>query len=278
MTSCYHRSMRTILTFGLLLALLLSLSSLGKPKEMAPVIEKESALPSPEPTLKSARLELGAEKLIVFWRRIEKGEQVSLIANFENKLSGSDALAANGCDFLVNGGFYTPDNQPLGLFRLEAKELGALSPSKLLNGFVWGDDGGVSLGNTLPEDATAKSFVLQSGPYISLGKAFPDLEEERARRALVAVNADREIFFLAILSDGNYFSGPKLNDLKVILESLSLSYFLKLTEAVNLDGGSTLAFLQSGEPSIPEVKKSGSFFCVKNRSRLPESDPPTPGV
>ncbi len=231
---------------------------------MAPVAEREPPLPSPSPALKSARLELGEEKLIVFWRPVEKDEKVSLIANFENKLSGSAALAANGCDFLVNGGFYTPDNQPLGLFRLEGAELGTLSPSKLLNGFVWGDDGQISLGSELPEDTTAKSFVLQSGPYVSLEKAFPKLEEERARRALVAVNSDREVFFLVILAEGNYFSGPKLSDLKLILESLSQSYpAIKLTEAVNLDGGSTLAFLQSGEPSIGEVKKSGSFFCIK---------------
>ena len=263
MYSCYHRSMRTVFTLGLLLALLLSLSSLGKFSMRTPGAERESSPPYANPTLKSARLELGEEKLIVLWRRVEKDEQVSLIANFENKLSGEETLAANGCDFLINGGFYTSGNKPLGLFRLKGEELGALSPSKLLNGFVWGNDGKVRLGNGLPDPNAAKSFVLQSGPYVSLEKVFPGLEEERARRALVAVNSDREIFFLVIFTEGNYFSGPKLSDLKVILEGLSSQYPLKLTEAVNLDGGGALAFLQSGEPSIPEVKKSGSFFCVK---------------
>lgn len=203
----------------------------------------------------------------VLTRKLQTSEDVSLIPNFEETFSSADVLSSEHCDFIINGGFYTRDNSPLGLFFLKREKLSNYVRSDFLNGNISKNrNGKIILSSGTPTLSDDLEFALQSGPFFSLKNgSIQKFENEKARRSLVAQNLQGEIYFLAVYESSDTFSGPDLNTLKKVLLEVSNRDNLQIVSAVNLDGGSTLAFLQTGEDSISEIKKSGSFFCVKNR-------------
>ena len=246
--------------------------ALQKPSEPAPRVQDikseptQAVLSEPKTSqVQKLKLSLSGVEYQLRLRKLQENEGITLIPNLEKKLSSQEVFSSASCDFLINGGFYTSSNSPLGLLFLEGKTLSPNIRSGFLNGYLGlSRTGTLSLSSQAPQDLSGYSFVLQSGPYISLEDGQPPkFEETKDRRALVAENQSGEKYFVAILEENNYFSGPKLGDLKQLLQLLNQTYSLNLKKAINLDGGSTLAFLQSGEESIPEIKKVGSFLCLK---------------
>lgn len=203
----------------------------------------------------------------VLIRKLQENEDTTLIPNFKEALGSAEVLSSNRCDFIINGGFYTKENSPLGLFFLKEKTFAGYLESNFLNGSITKNrKGDFALSSGRPSTTEGLEFALQSGPYFTLKDGIePKFENEKARRSLIAQDSKGKIYFLAVYDSSDTFSGPDLNQLKKVLSGISDNNNLELVSAVNLDGGSTLAFLQNGEGSIPEIKKSGSFFCIKNR-------------
>ncbi len=188
------------------------------------------------------------------------GRVISLIPNFEEKRSGSSIAAEHACQIASSGGFYTPENKPLGLFRTGDNELGRVSNNRsLLTGFLYAfEDGTIGIDSEPPANA---STVLQAGPLFENGNYFPTRQDEYARRIVVIEDTQGNEYIGAVTSTENSYEGPQLSDLPPLLFSIDSPF--QVNRALNLDGGSASFFKDSSGFMLSEIVAIGSVLCFK---------------
>lgn len=185
-------------------------------------------------------------------------------------------MEQNNCRYGINGGFYTTDDKPLGLFRSHGETLSKQIESSLLTGVFY-----QTADNSLFIDTTtfargplangartdSLSFALQSGPYFTTESGLKIKDDEYARRMLVAQDAQGDFSFIAITEQENTHSGPLLADLPNIikeLNSINLNAIpYTLNAILNLDGGSASAFYSQNGTKLMEITPIGSLLCGK---------------
>ncbi|HLB60439.1 MAG TPA: phosphodiester glycosidase family protein [Patescibacteria group bacterium] len=185
---------------------------------------------------------------------------VSLIPNFTEKQSASTLAQANNCRGATSGGFYTPENKPLGLFIADGKTYAnEVSETRLLSGFFSVTDSGVLL---LSDEAIAGvRHSVQSGPLLQRNQAFSTVRDEPARRIVVAQNDSGATFLIAVTETDNIHSGPFLRDLPDII--FSLNEPTQFTNVLNLDGGAASYYQDSTKVRLSELTTVGSIICIK---------------
>ena len=156
----------------------------------------------------------------------------------------------------VNGGYFDPQNAPVGLLISDGKLIAPLRKARLLSGVLVSAKGRVELLRA-GEYSSRKSAIaaLQCGPFlVDGGKAVAGLNNTRpARRTFVFTTADR----VAI----GYCSSVTLAELADILVASGFN----VQRGLNLDGGSSSAFWFAGEHgvfSISEQKTIRDFVVV----------------
>jgi uncharacterized protein YigE (DUF2233 family) len=161
----------------------------------------------------------------------------------------------------VNGGYFDPQNAPVGLLISDGKLIAPFRKARLLSGVLVATKGRVELLRAA-EYSSRKNAVaaLQCGPFLVDGGApVPGLNNTRpARRTFVlTTGSDRAAIG---------FSSPvTLAQLGEILATARLAPDLKIQRALNLDGGSSSAFWFAGERgviSIPEQKTVRDFVVI----------------
>ncbi len=70
----------------------------------------------------------------IYWQLID-AEDLTLIPNFTEKKTASQIIEKNDCKYGANGGFYTTDYKPIGLFRTQSGQLSKATSNATLNGF-----------------------------------------------------------------------------------------------------------------------------------------------
>lgn len=193
----------------------------------------------------------------IYWQLIDpKG--LTLVPNFTQKKTASQIMEENSCSYGANGGFYTTDYKPIGLFHIRNSQLSKATFNTTLNEFFLKDSHGLlSISRNIPSEDV--DFALQSGPYMTPSSVLSINNDSYDRRILVARTKNNSWYFLAITEKDNSFSGPKLSDVPLILEKLPLD----IVEALNLDGGSASAFYSEKGIRFGELTPIGSFFCGK---------------
>jgi exopolysaccharide biosynthesis protein len=161
----------------------------------------------------------------------------------------------------VNGGYFDPQNAPVGLLISDGKLIAPFRKARLLSGVIVATKGRVELLRAAEyssrKNATA---ALQCGPFlVDGGSAVAGLNNTKpARRTFVlTAGSDR----IAI----GFSSYVTLAQMGEILATVSLAPDLKVQRALNLDGGSSSAFWFAGERgvvSIPEQKTVRDFVVV----------------
>jgi exopolysaccharide biosynthesis protein len=161
----------------------------------------------------------------------------------------------------VNGGYFDPQDAPLGLLISDGKLIAPLRKARLLSGVMAVAKGRVELLRyaeySSRRNATA---ALQCGPFlVDGGKAVPGLNDTRsARRTFILTGgADRAAI--------GFCSSVTLAELGDILATPRGVPELKVQRALNLDGGSSSAFWFAGENgpfSIRELKRVRNFVVV----------------
>lgn len=204
------------------------------------------------------------EKLLFLVEKINEPQKLILLPNFEEKLSSTVLLENNHCQFLVNGGFYGEDNQPLAWFFTQNKLFKKETKNAFLNGFLSMDEKGAIL---LDDVSPSKPIVwgLQTGPLLILKNqplVLNLVHDEPDRRLVAALNEKNELFFLVITKTDSLAFGPLLEDLPLIVEQIGSELNENFQAAVNLDGGTASAFLTRSK-SIKEYTWIGSFFCLQ---------------
>jgi len=161
----------------------------------------------------------------------------------------------------VNGGYFDPQDAPLGLLISDGKLIAPLRKARLLSGMLVVTKGRVEL-LRYAEYAARKTVTaaLQCGPFlVDGGRAVPGLNDTRsARRTFILTRgADRAAL--------GFCSSVTLAELGEILATPRIVPDRTLQRALNLDGGSSSAFWFNGESgpfSIRELKTVRNFVVV----------------
>ena len=178
--------------------------------------------------------------------------------------AGNDLAAAmrrERCLAGVNGGYFDPENKPVGLLVSEGKVIAPLRKARLLSGVMLVSSGQLQLLRTAEYSSKRKpTAALQCGPFlVDRGQPVPGLNDTRpARRTFIITGgADRAAL--------GFCSGVTLAELGEILATPGVMPDLKVQRALNLDGGSSSAFWFAGEQSpfsISERKTVRNFVAV----------------
>lgn len=193
-----------------------------------------------------------------------KESSLNLVYNLDKLHSASEAYELSACQYLINGGFYSPENTPIGWLETDNATRSAAASNVLFNAYIYlTPENSLKIANQAPQ--TPVTFGLQSGPQLIRSNQALDLklkQDKYARRSFIAkTNDDQVVFGMITLSD-NVYSGPKLIDMARILVAYGIKTNQPISQAVNLDGGSASAFI-TPDLSLSEFKPIGSFFCIK---------------
>jgi exopolysaccharide biosynthesis protein len=161
----------------------------------------------------------------------------------------------------VNGGYFDPQDAPVGLLISEGKLLAPFRKARLLSGVLVASKGRIELLRS-GEYSSRKTVAaaVQCGPFlVEGGAAVPGLNDTRpARRTFVLTGGSDRVGL-------GFCSAVTLAQLGKILATVRLTPDLRVQRALNLDGGSSSAFWFSGERgvvSIPEQKTVRDFVVV----------------
>jgi uncharacterized protein YigE (DUF2233 family) len=168
----------------------------------------------------------------------------------------------------VNGGYFDPQDAPLGLLISDGKLIAPLRKARLLSGVMVATKGRVEL-LRYAEYSSRKNAAaaLQCGPFlVDGGQAVPGLNDTRsARRTFIFTGgADRAAV--------GFCSSVTLAEIGDILATSRVVPDLKVQRALNLDGGSSSAFWFAGESgpfSIREQKRVRNFVVVVPKQSVP---------
>jgi hypothetical protein len=161
----------------------------------------------------------------------------------------------------VNGGYFDPEYNAIGLLVVEGKVIAPLQKARLLSGVLSATSKGVRISRVAEFSLAQKpETALECGPMlVDLGKAVHGLESTRmARRTFAAVSGGDKAAL-------GFCSDVSLADLANILGAVTVPDF-KIERALNLDGGSSSAFwfkrANGSAFSIPEQKPVRDFVAV----------------
>lgn len=253
--------MKKIVFLGL--ALVLSFFLFRNFQSHRKVLGDEATQTSEKPR-STNRISLGYNNraIDVYWAEADPWA-VSLNQNFEQKIAASELFTSNDCNLLINGGFYSKDNKPIGLFISERETLSGFQENQLFNGIFSINEFGIPKINSVPEPDVLTA--LQAGPLLKENNqylAVSLVRDEPARRSVAAVTGDNKLIFMIFLDNESAFLGPWLSDLPDVLGDFESKTGISIADAVNLDGGSASAFYTE-DVGISEISPVGSFFCVR---------------
>ncbi len=197
----------------------------------------------------------------IYLQKISHPNLVSLIENFKTKDLSTTLYADNHCLSGVNGGFYTKDDKPLGLFYANGTWLNRQPhTASLFNGYVYKTKTGeLKIDTTIPP-LDSVNFLFQSGPLFTSASRPSITNDEPARRILLGKTNTDELYFMAITEKNNTNSGPLLTNLPRIIQELNKETMKQFNLFINLDGGSASAFITK-DVQLTEFVPVGSFLC-----------------
>lgn len=254
------------------LLILTLLQLLSKNKSQKSVLSTTSLTPTPTPLIvpNGIHLKINFQKMkySIFVVKVKSTDKISLIPNFKENMLAGDIVASNSCKIAINGGFYTTTNTPLGLFIANKKILGKQVKSLLVNGFFWQEKNNIrSIAKLLPVNYKDFDFILQTGPFMQVAaQKIKLINDENARRSLIGIDQDNNIYLIAIVNSDNHYDGPLLSDVPLIFSLPSVQTYLPLTYLINLDGGSASFFFSKDNKNefiLSSLSPVGSIICIR---------------
>jgi len=186
--------------------------------------------------------------------------KIKLISNLSEQKPTFEI--AKDCQFLVNGGFYSKEDEHIGLFISEYEKLSPYRGNATFNGFLYFDKNEIPIVSENPPENTR--VAIQSGPVIKLDSVYQKLaisNDKKARRVVAAVTDSGELAFLIIYQNNSRLYGPELAKLPQVLERIEEEESINFLSVINLDGGAASAFYD-GETKFVESSTIGSYFCL----------------
>lgn len=203
--------------------------------------------------------------LQISWVKVDKPESIILYSNLREGETAQHLKDSKNCKTLVNAGFYSKSDKPIGMLISEGTVITPTSKNVLFNGFF-----GISRDNQpiISSKIEEKDIQngIQAGPLLKVNKELQTLNlqtDSLDRRTVVGLTSNNEIIFLTIFQKDSAFLGPLLTDLPTILNKFESMTGIILVNALNLDGGTASAFL-TDSVSVNELTKIGSYFCIRD--------------
>ncbi len=161
----------------------------------------------------------------------------------------------------VNGGYFDPENKPVGLLISDGNVIAPLRKARLLGGVMIVSNGRIQLLRVAEYSSKRRATAaLQCGPFlVDRSQPVPGLNDTRPARRTFIVTGGSDRVAIGLCSD------VTLAQLGKILATPGLTPDLKVQRALNLDGGSSSAFWFAGEHgsfSISEQKAVRDFVAV----------------
>lgn len=164
----------------------------------------------------------------------------------------------------VNGGYFDPQNLPVGLVISDAKLIAPFRKARLLSGVLVATKGRVEVLRAAEYSSRkTTTAALQCGPFlVDGGTAVPGLNATRPARRTFVVTTGTERAALG------FCSPVTLAQMGEILATAGLAPDLKVQRALNLDGGSSSGFWFAGQRgvfSISEQKTVRNFVVITGK-------------
>jgi uncharacterized protein YigE (DUF2233 family) len=200
------------------------------------MVERESLTTKGSPYLERIEVTSGVENATLHVvTALAALDTLAVIDDPTGSLSVATAGASRGALATVNGGYFAPDHESLGLVLSRGQVLHPLQRAPLLSGLVLVGPKRESLLRVAEyKPSPAHREALQAGPFlIDGGRAVPGLNATRsAARTVVFFAKDGEFGFISLRS-------ATLADAAQILALPQLIKGHPITRALNLDGGSS---------------------------------------
>ncbi len=141
-------------------------------------------------------------------------------------------LARTEAKLVVNGGFFDPRGNPIGLAVSDGKVLSTFSPG-MSGGVLWIREGVAHLTATEEYRSGPVDFAIQCRPRLVVGSRVNIRSDDgrRAPRTAVCVRSSGQSLEFDMAGEGGDDPGPTLKELASELADLGCE------EALNLDGG-----------------------------------------
>ena len=173
----------------------------------------------------------------------------------------SNVMAREKCVAGVNGGYFNPGFEPIGLLITDGKIIAPLQRARLITGVLTASARGVQILRarefSRPEKVNA---AVQCGPFlVDHYERIRGLDDSHSARRTFAAIGTNDRALLGVCSE------ISLAELATILATTRLAGDLKIQRALNLDGGSSSSFWCARENSvlsIPEQKPVRDFVGV----------------
>lgn len=190
---------------------------------------------------------------------LKKGHYSAQIVNQDLGLGFFGAPRVNQTTFQehaflgINAGFFTPDNQPLGLLIQEGKKLSRLIHSPLLSGIVAIDPMGNLDISSIEDQYNDQNAAFQAGPILFKANANVVIRKTNKadRRTVLAVSNSGDLIVLITTPVSLYDLAQLIKDQEKTIAPDGLKI------AINLDGGTSTSmslFLPGKRPLIvPEI-------------------------
>ena len=161
----------------------------------------------------------------------------------------------------VNGGYFDPEDKPVGLLIADGRLVAPLRKARLLSGVVSVLNGRVRIQRSTEFSLKTKPMAArQCGPFlVDGGRPIVGLNDTRAARRSFAITGGTDRAAIG------YSSHVTLAQLAGILATAGLASGLTIDRALNLDGGSSSAFWFAGEGrpfSIREQKRVRDYLAI----------------
>lgn len=218
--------------------------------------------PTPEIVDESGiKFDLDDQNMRAVWFKVNDIDSLEFKQNFNEKISSEILYEKNECKYLVNGGFYTLQYEPIGLLVIDGKNISEQVDNKTFNGYLVIDK---KAEITRDKSIRSNKYALQTGPVlIEDGKslALNLTRDKYARRMVAFLDSEENLYFAAIFNNSSYLQGPYLASTAKAIEEIGKNLNIRITDAINLDGGAASAFY-TPDFRLKESVSIGSFFCV----------------
>ena len=174
----------------------------------------------------------------------------------------SETMVRQKCLAGVNGGYFDADFAPIGLLISDGELLTPLKRARLITGVLGASPRGVQIFRVREFSRQEKvNAAVQCGPFlVDHYERVRGLDDSNSARRTFAATAANDRALVGVCSE------ISLAELGMILATTPLVNGLKIQRALNLDGGSSSAFLVTRENgsafSIPEQKPVRDFVGV----------------
>ncbi len=195
------------------------------------------------------------------WLIVRDIKKINFYSNLQDKLASNEIINKHLCSYLVSGGYYTKEDNPIGLFIENGEIKNQAINNNLINGYFYINNGKAQISSAPP---TSAQIALQAGPLLMKDNQFLPIvgaNDNHDRRVLVSILENGNIAFLVMYDKKSPLSGPALSEVANVLETLQKNSSIDVKDVLNLDGGSASAFI-TDQIKLTELSRIGSYFCI----------------